>query len=154
MAITLQEGDKAPAFTGKDQDGNKLSLRGYQGKKLVLFFYPESGTPTCTVEACNLRDHFSALREKGFEVLGVSPDTTVRQKKFEQQYKLPYRLLADENHKVAEKYGVRDWKIMFGHRYIGILRTTFVLDEKGVILKIFRRPRNKAHAEEILAALP
>lgn len=154
MAITLQEGDKAPAFTGKDQDGNKLSLRGYQGKKLVLFFYPEAGTPTCTVEACNLRDHFSALREKGFEVLGVSPDTTVRQKKFEQQYKLPYRLLADENHKVAEKYGVRDWKIMFGHRYIGILRTTFVLDEKGVILKIFRRPRNKAHAEEILAALP
>lgn len=153
MAVTLREGDKAPAFTGKDQDGNTLSLKDYKGKKLVLFFYPEAGTPTCTLEACNLRDHYSGLREKGFEVLGVSPDAISRQKKFEQQYNLPYRLLADEKHKVADTYGVRDWKIMFGHRYIGILRTTFIIDEKGKIMAIFRRPRNKAHAEEILAAL-
>lgn len=153
MAVTLQEGDKAPAFTGKDQDGHTLSLRSFRGKKLVLFFYPEAGTPTCTIEACNLRDHYALLRQEGFEVLGVSPDSAGKQKKFEQQYSLPFRLLADDRHVVADKYGVRDWKIMFGHKYIGILRTTFVLDEKGVILKIFRRPRNKAHAEEILAAL-
>ncbi len=151
--ITLKEGDKAPLFTGRDQDGKKISLSDYKGKKLVLFFYPEADTPTCTIESCNLRDHYASLRKKGLEVLGVSPDEESKQKKFETKFRLPFRLLADPGNKVTELYGVRDWKKMFGHDYIGILRTTFVIDEKGYILKIFKRPRNKSHAEEILASL-
>jgi thioredoxin-dependent peroxiredoxin len=149
--ITLKEGDKAPIFTGVDQDGKKISLSSFRGKKLVLFFYPEADTPTCTIESCNLRDNYSILKQNGIEVLGVSPDTVKKQKHFEEKYQLPYSLIADDKNKITELYGVRDWKKMFGHDYIGILRTTFLLDEKGKILKIFNRPKNKAHAEEIIA---
>jgi peroxiredoxin Q/BCP len=148
--VTLKEGDKAPAFTGKDQDGNKLSLSDFKGKKLVLYFYPEDDTPTCTIQACNLRDNYAQLQKNGFEVLGVSPDDTIKHKKFESKFHLPFRLIADEGHKILQKYGVWDKKLMFGHRYMGVLRTTFVIDEKGIIRKIFLRPKNKAHAEEIL----
>jgi thioredoxin-dependent peroxiredoxin len=150
--ITLQEGDKAPAFSGKDQNGNKISLADYKGKKLILYFYSEAGTPTCTIESCNLRDNYALLKKNGFEVLGVSPDDAVKQKKFEVKYKLPFPLIADDENKVTAAYGVRDMKKMFGREYMGILRTTFVLDEKGVISKIFLKPKNKAHAAEILAA--
>lgn len=150
--ITLKEGDKAPAFTAKDQDGNKVSLTDYKGKKLVLYFCSEAGSPTCTLESCNLRDNFTLLRKNGFEVLGISPDDEVRQKKFEMKYKLPFRLIADADNKVTAAYGVRDMKKMFGREYMGILRTTFVIDEKGIISKIFLKPKNKAHAEEILEA--
>ena len=150
--ITLQEGDKAPAFSGKDQNGNKISLADYKGKKLILYFYSEAGTPTCTIESCNLRDNYALLKKNGFEVLGVSPDDAVKQKKFEVKYKLPFPLIADDENKVTTAYGVRDMKKMFGREYMGILRTTFVLDEKGVISKIFLKPKNKAHAAEILAA--
>ena len=149
--ITLKEGDKAPVFSGKDQDGEKVSLNDYKGKKLVLYFYPEDDTPTCTIEACNLRDNYSLLQKNGFEVLGVSPDDIVKHKKFETKFDLPFRLVADPSHKILEKYGVWDKKLMFGHRYMGVLRTTFVIDEKGVIRKIFLRPKNKAHAQEIMA---
>ncbi len=151
--ITLKEGDKAPVFTGKDQDGNPISLSDYKGKKLVLFFYTEAGTPTCTIESCNLRDNYPLLKKKGLEVLGVSPDDESKQKKFELKNKLPFRLVADAENKITSAYGVREMKKMFGREYMGILRTTFVLDEKGTILKIFTRPKNKAHAEEIIAAL-
>jgi peroxiredoxin Q/BCP len=151
--ITLRVGDKAPAFTGKDQDGKKISLADYKGKKLVLYFYSEAGTPTCTLESCNLRDHYGLLKKNGLEVLGVSPDDEKTQKKFEQKYKLPFRLIADREHTITGSYGVRDMKKLFGREYMGILRTTFIIDEKGRILKIFLKPRNKAHAEEILAAL-
>ena len=137
--VTLKEGDKAPAFTGKDQDGNRVSLTDFKGKKLVLYFYPEDDTPTCTIQACNLRDNYGLLQKNGFEVLGVSPDDASKHKKFESKFQLPFRLIADAGH-----------KILFGHRYMGVLRTTFVIDEKGVIRKIFLRPKNKAHAEEIL----
>jgi len=150
--ITLQEGDKAPAFTGKDQDGNKISLSDYKGKKLILYFYSEAGSPTCTIESCNLRDNYSLLKKNGFEVLGISPDDQARQKKFEIKYKLPFPLIADNENKVTALYGVHDMKKLFGREYMGILRTTFVIDEKGVIKKIFYKPKNKAHAEEILAA--
>lgn len=150
--ITLKEGDKAPAFTGNDQDGKKIALSGYKGKKLILYFYSEAGSPTCTIESCNLRDHYTLLRKKGFEVLGVSPDNEKKQKKFEQQYRLPFRIIADTENIITEAYGVRGMKKLFGREYLGILRTTFIIDEKGMIRKIFLKPRNKAHAEEILAA--
>ena len=151
--ITLAEGDKAPVFTGIDQNGQKVSLSSFKGKKIVLFFYPEADTPTCTIESCNLRDNYGLLKKNGFEVLGVSPDTVKKQKHFEEKYQLPFTLIADEQHKITELYGVRDWKKLFGHEYIGILRTTFIIDEKGKIIKIFKRPKNKAHAEEIIAAV-
>lgn len=150
--VTLQERDKAPVFTGKDQDGNKISLSDYKGKKLVLYFYSEAGSSTCTIESCNLRDNYSLLKKKGFEVLGVSPDEQAKQKKFETKYKLPFPLIADNENKITALYGVHDMKKLFGREYMGILRTTFIIDEKGVIRKIFHKPKNKAHAEEILAA--
>jgi peroxiredoxin Q/BCP len=150
--ILLKEGDKAPSFSGKDQDGKKVSLAGYKGKKLVLYFYSEAGSPTCTIESCNLRDNYSLLRKDGFEVVGVSPDDEITQKRFETKYKLPFPLLADTSHDILEKYGVWDQKKLFGREYMGVLRTTFVIDETGVIRKIFFKPKNKAHAEEIIAA--
>ncbi|HMK25040.1 MAG TPA: thioredoxin-dependent thiol peroxidase [Chitinophagaceae bacterium] len=153
MAITLKEGDKAPAFTAKDQNGKKISLSDYKGKKLVLYFYSEAGSPTCTIESCNLRDNYALLKKKGFEVLGVSPDDEKMQKRFEIKYKLPFPLIADAENKVTMAYGVRDMKKLFGREYMGILRTTFIIDEKGIIRKIFTRPKNKAHAEEILTAM-
>ncbi|MBI5372740.1 MAG: thioredoxin-dependent thiol peroxidase [Sphingobacteriales bacterium] len=151
--VTLKEGDKAPAFTGLDQAGKKVSLKDFKGKKLLLYFYPQDLTPTCTVQACNLRDNYGLLKKKGLEVIGVSPDDAVKHKKFEEKNKLPFTLLADTSHAILEKYGVWDQKQLFGHQYMGVLRTTFVIDEKGVIIKIFTKPRSKMHAEEILAAL-
>ena len=150
--VTLQEGDKAPVFTGKDQDGKKISLSDYKGSKLILYFYSEAGSPTCTIESCNLRDNYSLLKKKGFEVLGVSPDDEKTQKRFEIKYKLPFPLIADNENKITSAYGVHDMKKLFGREYMGILRTTFVIDEKGIIRKIFHKPKNKAHAQEILKA--
>lgn len=151
--ITLKEGDKAPAFTGKDADGKKIALKDFKGKKLVLYFYPQDLTPTCTVQACNLRDNFGLLKKKGIEVVGVSPDDAAKHKRFEERNQLPFPLIADTDLVILEKYGVWDQKQLFGHKYMGVLRTTFVIDEKGVILKVFTRPKSKQHAEEILAAI-
>jgi len=148
--VTLKEGEKAPAFSGKDQDGNTISLADYKGKKLVLYFYSEAGSPTCTIESCNLRDNYTSLKKNGYAVVGVSPDSITVQKKFETKYKLPFPLIADTDHVILEKYGVWDQKKLFGREYIGVLRTTFIIDEKGVISKIFSKPKNKAHAQEIL----
>lgn len=152
--VTLNEGDRSPAFSGTDQDGKTVSSSAYKGKKLILFFYPADNTPACTTESCNLRDNYVLLKQHGFEVLGVSPDDSSSHKKFETKFSLPYRLIADPAHKVIDKFGVWDEKQLYGRTYMGLLRTTFVIDEKGIILKIFRRPKNKAHAEEILAAVP
>ncbi len=151
--ITLKEGDKAPAFTGKDANGKKISLKDFKGKKLVLYFYPQDMTPTCTVQACNLRDNFGLLKKKGIDVVGVSPDDAAKHKRFEERNKLPFPLIADTEHVILEKYGVWDQKQLFGHKYMGVLRTTFVIDEKGVIVKVFTKPKSKMHAEEILAAI-
>jgi thioredoxin-dependent peroxiredoxin len=148
--ITLQEGDKAPAFQGKDQNGKKVSLSEFKGKKVVLYFYPEDDTPTCTVQACNLRDNYALLKKNGFEVIGVSPNDEKSHKKFEAKFNLPFTLLADPDHAVINKYGVWGEKQMFGNKYMGVHRTTFVINEKGVISKIFLRPKNKQHAEEIV----
>lgn len=149
--ISLKEGDKARAFSGTDQNERKVSLSDYKGKKVVLYFYPEDDTPTCTIQACNLRDNYGLLRKNGFEVIGVSPDNEKSHKKFEAKFDLPFTLIADPKHLIIEKYGVWDQKQMFGRQYMGVLRTTFVIDEKGIIRKIFTRPKNKAHAEEIVA---
>jgi peroxiredoxin Q/BCP len=151
--VTLKEGEKAPAFSGKDQNGKKISLSDFKGKKLVLYFYPEDDTPTCTIQACNLRDNYSLLKKNGFEVIGVSPDDGKSHRKFEAKFHLPFTLIADPEHSILEKYGVWDQKKLFGHEYMGVLRTTFVIDEKGIIRKIFTRPKNKAHAEEIIVAI-
>jgi thioredoxin-dependent peroxiredoxin len=151
--VTLKEGDKAPSFEGIDQDGKKVTLANFSGKTLVLYFYSEAGSPTCTIESCNLRDHYSSLIKKGIEVLGVSPDPPAVQKKFELKYKLPFRLIADTSHAILEKYGVWDQKKLFGREYMGVLRTTFVIDGTGFIKKIFFKPTNKSHAQEILGAL-
>jgi peroxiredoxin Q/BCP len=148
----LKEGDKAPVFSGKDQDGNTISLSSLKGRKLVLYFYPEDDTPTCTIQACNLRDNYGLLKKEGFEVIGISPDDSKSHKKFEAKFDLPFRLIADPTHKILEKYGVWGQKQMFGHQYMGVHRTTFLIDEKGIIRKIFLRPKNKAHAEEIVKA--
>ncbi len=151
--ITLQEGDKAPSFSGINQNGNKISLADYKGKKIVLYFYPEDNTPTCTIEACNLRDNYGLLKKNGFEVIGVSPNDPKSHKKFEKKFDLPFTLIADTSHAILEKYGVWDHKKLFGHEYMGVLRTTFVINEKGGIQKIFLRPKSKAHAQEILAVM-
>jgi peroxiredoxin Q/BCP len=150
MATHLQVGQKAPAFSGVDQDGKNVSLNELKGSKLVLYFYPEDDTPTCTIQACNLRDNYSLLKKNGFKVIGVSPDAEDKHRKFREKYDLPFTLLADPQHKIIEKYGVWGEKNLYGRKYMGIHRTTFVIDENGVIQKIFLRPKNKAHAEEIV----
>jgi thioredoxin-dependent peroxiredoxin len=149
---TLKEGIKAPAFKAKDQNGNTVSLSDYTGKKVVLYFYPEDDTPTCTIQACNLRDNFGLLKKNGFVVLGVSPDDEKKHKKFEAKYELPFTLLADPDHKIIDKYGVWGEKQMFGNHYMGLIRTTFLIDEKGIIRKIFHKPKSKEHTEEIFEA--
>ena len=150
--ITLKEGDKAPAFSGKDQDGKKVTLSELKGKKVVLYFYPEDDTPTCTIQACNLRDNYALLKKEGFTILGVSPDEEKKHKKFEAKYDLPFTLVADPEHTIIDKYGVWGEKILYGRKYMGLHRTTFLIDEKGIIRKIFLRPKNKQHAEEIVQA--
>ena len=148
----LTENTKAPAFKGKDQNGNAVSLADFKGKKVVLYFYPEDDTPTCTVQACNLRDNFGLLKQQGFAVLGVSPDGEKKHKKFENKYNLPFTLLADPEHKIIDKYGVWGEKQLYGRHYMGLHRTTFLIDEKGIIQKIFVKPRSKKHSEEIIEA--
>ena len=148
----LTEGSKAPAFTGVDQNGDKVSLAQFKGKKVVLYFYPQDNTPTCTEQACNLRDNFSVLQKEGIIVVGVSPDEVTKHKKFEAKFTLPFTLLADTERIVIDKYGVWGAKKLYGKEYMGLLRTTFLIDEKGIIKKIFLKPKSKQHTEEILNA--
>src|SRR5215204_2109966 len=150
MATHLQVGDKAPSFKGIDQDGNKISLSNFKGQKIVLFFYPEDDTPTCTIQACNLRDNYALLQQNGFKVIGISPDDEKKHQKFREKFSLPFTLLADPKHKIIEKYGVWGEKNLYGRKYMGLHRTTFVIDGNGIVRKIFLRPKNKAHAEEIV----
>lgn len=146
----LKEGDKAPAFQGTDQDGKPVSLSQFKGKKLVLYFYPEDNTPTCTVQACNLRDNFSLLKKAGIEIVGVSEDDAAKHKKFEAKHQLPFRLIADEAHKVINAYDVWGKKQFMGKIYDGLIRTTFLINEKGVIAHIINKPDTKNHSQQIL----
>ena len=152
MATHLKAGDKAPAFSGKDQAGNKISLSDYTGKKLVLYFYPEDDTPACTTQACNIRDNYALFRKKDINILGISPDDEVKHQKFIQKFNLPFPLLADPEMKVINKYGIWGEKNLYGRKYMGIHRNTFLINEKGTIIKVFLKPRNKSHAEEIIKA--
>jgi thioredoxin-dependent peroxiredoxin len=150
---SLKEGMKAPDFTAKNQDGKEVSLHDFLGKKVVLYFYPEDDTPTCTVEACNLRDNYAELQQAGLQVIGVSPDDHKKHKKFEEKYALPFLLVEDPDKKIIDEYGVWGEKNMYGRKYMGLFRTTFLIDENGIILKVFKKPKSKIHSEEILKAL-
>jgi peroxiredoxin Q/BCP len=149
---TLQVGDKVPNFVAKDQDGNTISLSDYQGKKLVVFFYPAASTPTCTVEACNLRDNYKSLRDEGYEILGVSADTERKQKNFSNKYKFPYPLLADTDKGVINAFGVWGPKKFMGRTYDGIHRITFILNEEARITKVIDKVKSKEHATQILSS--
>lgn len=150
--ILLKEGDKAPAFSGNDQNGKKVSLPDFKGQKIVLYFYPEDDTPTCTIQACNLRDNYALLKQNRFVVIGVSPNDEKSHLKFEQKFDLPFTLIADPSHAIIDQYGVWGEKNLYGRKYTGLHRTTFLIDEKGIIRKIFLKPRSKQHTEDIIKA--
>ena len=152
MMTNLTEGSKAPAFQGKDQNEKTVALADFKGKKVVVYFYPEDDTPTCTIQACNLRDNFGLLKKHGITVLGISPDEVKKHKKFENKYELPFTLIADPQHIIIDKYDVWGEKKLYGRTYLGLHRTTFLIDEKGIIKKIFFKPKSKQHTEEILKA--
>ena len=146
----LKPGDKAPDFNGKDQDGQKISLQQYRGKKVVLYFYPKDDTPGCTAQACNLRDHNDTLAKAGYTVLGVSGDDEVSHKKFREKYSLPFSLVADPDKTINKKYGVWVEKERDGKKVWGTARTTFLIDEKGVITKVIDKVDTKEHTNQIL----
>ncbi|WP_034925742.1 thioredoxin-dependent thiol peroxidase [Gillisia sp. CAL575] len=148
--IKLKVGDTAPQFSVKDQDGNIVNLTDFQGKKVVLFFYPKASTPGCTAEVCNLRDNWEQFQEKGYQILGVSADTEKRQSNFKNKYELPFPLLADEDKELIEAYGVWGPKKFMGKEYDGIHRTTFVIDENGLIEDIITKVKTKDHSAQIL----
>jgi peroxiredoxin Q/BCP len=149
----LKEGDPAPSINALDENGEPISLDTYKGKKVILFFYPKDNTPTCTIESCNLRDNYSDLLAKGIEVIGVSADTQRKHQNFIKRFKLPYRLIADTDKKVINDYGVWGEKKFMGRTFDGIHRTTFVINEAGVIEKIFTKVKSKQHTAQILEAL-
>jgi peroxiredoxin Q/BCP len=146
----LQKGDKAPQFSAKDQDGITHSLADYKGNKLVVFFYPKANTPTCTVEACNMRDNFERFKNNNYELLGVSADKAKAQANFKKKFDLPFPLLADEYKSVIEAFGVWGPKKFMGREFDGIHRTTFIIDEKGIIEEVITDVKSKMHADQIL----
>jgi thioredoxin-dependent peroxiredoxin len=146
-------GDRAPAFNLPTDDGSTVSLAGLKGKKVVLYFYPKDDTSGCTMQACEFRDSWHTVQAAGAVVLGVSPDGVGSHAKFKRKFELPFPLLADEDHAVAEAYGVWGEKSMYGRKYMGILRTTFVIDEAGRISHVFEKVKPKGHAAEVLAVL-
>lgn len=150
LMTTLTKGDKAPAFSGVDQDGKLHTLEDYKGKKLVIFFYPAANTPTCTVEACNLRDNYERFRSNNYELLGVSADTQKKQGNFKKKYNLPYPLLADEDKSIIHAFGVWGPKKFMGRLFDGIHRTTFLIDESGIIREIITDVKSKKHSTQIL----
>jgi len=148
--MTLKQGDKAPAFTSTDQNGNPVSLKDFKGKKVVLYFYPKDDTPGCTAEACNLRDNFAELKKKGIIVLGVSTDSVKSHKKFEDKYSLPFTLVADEEKEIVNEYGLWGEKKFMGKTYMGTNRATFLINEQGKIDHIIEKVDTKNHTAQIL----
>ena len=146
----LKAGDKAPNFSALDEQGNTISLADYKGKKLVVFFYPKASTPGCTVEACNLNDNFDRFQSQGYDILGVSADSAKIQSNFKNKYGFQYPLLADEDKSVIEAFGVWGPKKFMGKEYDGIHRTTFVIDENGIISNVILKVKTKAHTTQIL----
>lgn len=148
--LQLKEGMKAPGFEGIDQNGSTVRLSDFIGKKVVLYFYPQDDTTTCTTEACNLRDNYSSFLKKNYIVLGVSPDNEKSHQKFIKKFSLPFPLIADTSKKILNDYGVWGEKKMFGKDVIGVLRTTFIIDEKGIIERIISKVRSAEHSKQIL----
>ena len=146
----LKIGDKAPEINGIDQNGDKITLDQYKGKKVVLYFYPKDMTPGCTAQACDLSDNYNDLIKKGYDVLGVSCDSVKRHQKFIEKYNLPFNLISDEDKQVVNNYGVWQLKKFMGREYMGIVRTTFIIDEKGIIEHIITKVNTKQHTSQIL----
>lgn len=145
-----KEGDKAPYFEGINQDGNRISLNDYKGRKLILYFYPKDNTSGCTTEACNLNDHYAQLTSLGYEVVGVSPDSATSHLKFIAKYNLSFNLIADTEKEILKTYGVWAEKSMYGRKYMGVLRTTFIIDEQGIIQRIITKVDTKNHVNQII----
>jgi peroxiredoxin Q/BCP len=149
----VEEGQEAPDFTLSDQDGNPVTLSELRGQPVVLYFYPKSDTPGCTAQACGVRDHSEEYERAGARVLGVSPDTVAAQRRFADKYDLDFTLLADEHHEVADLYGVWGEKKLYGKTYMGVTRSTFLIDPEGKISKVFPKVSPKTHDEVVLEAL-
>ena len=149
----LKPGDKAPFFEGVDQNENTITLDDFKGKKLILYFYPKDNTPGCTAEACDLRDNYNLWLEKGYAVVGVSPDTVKSHQKFAEKYNLPFPLIADPEKKILKAYGVWGLKKNYGREYEGVFRTTFIIDENGIIQDVFKKVKTKEHTKQILEKL-
>lgn len=150
MMASVTIGKKAPDFTLPASSGGSVSLRDYRGKKVVIYFYPQDLTPTCTNQACDFRDYNGQFRELGVEVIGISPDDLKQHGKFIEKYELPFLLLSDPDHKVAEKYGIWALKKLYGREYMGVVRTTFLIDEKGRVAKEWRVTKVKGHVQDVL----
>jgi peroxiredoxin Q/BCP len=148
----LKEGASAPAFTTKDANGETVKLKDFRGQKVVLYFYPKDDTPGCTKEACSFRDEFAEFKKRGIQVLGISPDSETSHKKFTAKYKLPFTLLTDTDHQIADAYGTYGQKKFMGRTYMGINRTTFLIDEKGKVRRVFEKVKPEEHAREVLEA--
>ena len=148
--MSLKVGDTAPDFEVNDQDGNPVKLSDYQGKKVVLYFYPKDNTPGCTAEACNLRDNYTALQNAGYEILGVSTDNEKSHQKFIEKQNLPFKLLADTEKEIHEKYGTWVEKSMYGKKYMGTARYTFIINEEGKLEEIIEKVKTKDHTAQIL----
>ncbi len=148
--MSLEAGEKAPQFKGKNEHGEEISLSDFKGRKVVLYFYPKDNTPGCTAQACSLRDNYEELLLSGYVVLGVSPDSEKSHQKFIKKFSLPFPLIADTDHKIAEAYGVWAEKSMFGKKYMGVVRTTFIIDENGKIEEVISKVDTAEHAGQIL----
>ncbi|AZI19330.1 thioredoxin-dependent thiol peroxidase [Chryseobacterium taklimakanense] len=146
----LKAGDKLPTFSGLNQEGETVKSSDFKGKKLVIFFYPQANTPTCTVEACNLSDNYSELEKAGYKLLGISADSVKKQKNFHTKYSFPYDVIADENREIIQKFGVWQEKKTFGKTYMGIVRTTFIFDEDGICVRVIDKVKSKEAAAQIL----
>ncbi|WP_319478874.1 thioredoxin-dependent thiol peroxidase [uncultured Draconibacterium sp.] len=149
----LKVGDKAPDFEGKNQNGEKIALKDFAGKKLILYFYPKDNTPGCTAESCNLNDNYDTWLEKGFDVVGVSPDSEKSHQKFIEKFGFKFDLIADTEKEILEAYGAWGLKKNYGREYMGVLRKTFVIDEEGVIVEIFEKVQTKDHTNQIIESL-
>lgn len=148
--MELNIGDKAPEFEGKDQHGNTVKLSDYRGKKVILYFYPKDDTSGCTAQACNFRDNYPDLQQEGYEVIGVSTDSEKSHQKFISKYELPFTLIADTDKQLVEQYGVWQEKLMYGRKYMGTMRYTFLIDENGVIRDIIKKVKTAVHSAQIL----
>lgn len=148
--MELHVGDKAPDFEGKDQDGNLVRLSDFKGKKLVIYFYPKDNTPGCTAQACNLRDNYPQLQAAGYEIIGISTDSENSHQKFKEKQQLPFTLIADEDKVIHEKYDVWKEKSMYGRKYMGTVRTTFLIDKEGKIEEIIAKVKTKDHTKQII----